>query len=373
MQKSNQQLLDGVEEVLLMGPGPSMVHESVYKALSVSTLGHLDPYFIQIMDMVKLQLQQVFQTGNRLTIPMSGTGSAGMETSFVNFIEPGDPVLILINGVFGMRQKEVAERLGARVDTMEYAWGTPVLADEVSEKLTENNYKIVAMVHAETSTGVANPVQAVGELVRGTDSLFLVDTVTSLGGMEVAADKWGIDIIYSGTQKCLSCPPGLAPVSVSERAVEILRNRVTKVPNWYLDLNLIINYWEGQKRAYHHTAPINMIYALHQSLFNLLEEGLENAWSRHLKYHKVLVSGLEELGLTMFVDPDHQLPMLNTVVVPDGVDETSVRSRLRKDYRIEIGAGLGPMAGKVWRIGLMGETCRAENIDRVLSALKEIL
>jgi alanine-glyoxylate transaminase/serine-glyoxylate transaminase/serine-pyruvate transaminase len=325
------------------------------------------------MDTVKIQLQQVFQTGNRLTIPMSGTGSAGMETSFVNFIEPGDPVLILINGVFGMRQKDVAERLGARVDSMEYEWGTPVLVDEVAEKLKQNNYKIVAMVHAETSTGVANPVEAIGELVKGTDSLFLVDTVTSLGGMEVAVDKWGIDIIYSGTQKCLSCPPGIAPVSVSDRAVEILRNREKKVPNWYLDLTMIINYWEGQKRAYHHTAPINMIYALHQSLFNVLEEGLENAWARHLKYHKVLVQGLEELGLTMFVEPDYRLPMLNAVVVPDGVDEASVRSRLRKDFRIEIGAGLGPMAGKVWRIGLMGETCRPGNVDRILSVLREIL
>ena len=366
-------LLSDVEEVLLMGPGPSMVHESVYKALSVPTLGHLDPYFIQIMDDVKVQLQEVFQTRNRLTIPMSGTGSAGMETSFVNFIEPGDPVLILINGVFGMRQKDVAERLGARVDTMEYEWGTPILADQVAQRLMNNDYKIVAMVHAETSTGVANPVEAIGELVRGTDALFLVDTVTSLGGMKVAVDQWGIDIIYSGTQKCLSCPPGIAPVSVSERAVEILRNRETKVPNWYLDLSMIINYWEGQKRAYHHTAPINMIYALQQSLYNLLQEGLQQAWDRHMEYHKLLVSGLEGLGLNMFVAPEHRLPMLNAVVVPDGIDEAGVRTRLRRDYKIEIGAGLGPMAGKVWRIGLMGETCRPENVDRILSALKEIL
>jgi alanine-glyoxylate transaminase/serine-glyoxylate transaminase/serine-pyruvate transaminase len=373
MQTTNQNLLNDVEEILLMGPGPSMVHESVYKALSVSTLGHLDPYFIQIMDGVKEQLQQVFQTANRLTIPMSGTGSAGMETSFVNFIERDDPVLILINGVFGMRQKDVAERLGAKVDTLEYEWGTPVRVDEVEKKLNQHNYKIVAMIHAETSTGVANPVAEVGELVRGTDSLFLVDTVTSLGGMEVATDKWGIDIVYSGTQKCLSCPPGIAPVSVSDRAVEILRNREKKVPNWYLDLSMIINYWEGQKRAYHHTAPINMIYALHQSLYNLLVEGLKNSWARHLENHRILVRGLEELGLTMFVDPDYRLPMLNAVVVPDGVNEAEVRSRLRMDHKIEIGAGLGPMAGKVWRIGLMGETCRPENIERILSALKNIL
>jgi len=325
------------------------------------------------MDAVKGQLRQVFQTSNGLTIPMSGTGSAGMETSFVNFIEPGDPVLILINGVFGMRQKDVAERLGAKVDSLVYEWGTPVMVAQVEEKLKENNYKIVAMVHAETSTGVANPVAAVGELVKKTDSLFLVDTVTSLGGMEVAVDKWGIDIIYSGTQKCLSCPPGIAPVSVSDRAVEILRNRVSKVPNWYLDLTMIINYWEGQKRAYHHTAPINMIYALHQSLYNVIVEGLENAWARHMENHKILVNGLENLGLDMFVEPEARLPMLNAVVVPDGVDEAIVRSRLREEYKIEIGAGLGPMAGKVWRIGLMGETCRPQYVDRILSALKEIL
>jgi len=370
---SHQNLLDNVEEVLLMGPGPSSIHKSVYDALSVSCLGHLDPYFIKIMDMVKVQIQQVFQTSNRLSLPMSGTGSAGMETCFVNFIEKGDPVLILVNGVFGMRMKDVAERLGANVESLEYEWGTPVRVDQVKEKLSQKSYKIVAMVHAETSTGVANPVEEVGRLLKGTDSLYLVDAVTSLGGMEVSVDKWDIDIIYSGTQKCLSCPPGLAPVSISNRAVEALMSRNTKVPNWYLDLSMIVNYWEGQKRAYHHTAPINMIYALHQSLYNLLEEGLDNAISRHLENHKKLVAGLEDLGLEMFVEPACRLPMLNAVVVPETVDEAGVRSRLRDEYRIEIGAGLGPMAGKVWRIGLMGETCRPGNVDRFLTALKSVL
>ena len=370
---TNQNLLNDVEEVLLMGPGPSSIHESVYKALSVTCLGHLDPYFIKIMDAVKAQLQQVFQTSNKLSLPMSGTGSSGMETSFVNFIEKGDPVLILINGVFGMRMKDVAERLGAEVDSIEYEWGTPVLVDMVREKLNGRAYKIIAMVHAETSTGVANPVEEIGKLVHSTDSLFLVDAVTSLGGMEVSVDKWGIDIIYSGTQKCLSCPPGIAPVSVSDRAVEILTNRASKVPNWYLDLSMIVNYWEGRKRAYHHTAPINMIYALHQGLFNLLEEGLENAFARHRENHELLVAGLEQLGLEMFVDPSCRLPMLNAVVVPEGVDEARVRSRLRNEFKIEIGAGLGPMAGKVWRIGLMGETCKPESVGRVLDALKIIL
>ena len=369
----NKNLLNDVEKVLLMGPGPSMVSESVYKALSVSTLGHLDPYFIQIMDTIKEQLQEALQTGNKLTLPMSGTGSAGMETSFVNFIEKGDPVLILVNGVFGMRMKDVAERLGADVDTIEYEWGTPVIAEDVKKKLGSNNYKIVAVVHAETSTGVANPVAEIGELVKSTDALYLVDAVTSFGGMKVAVDEWGIDILYSGTQKCLSCPPGLAPVTVSDRAVDVLKSRETKVPNWYLDLSMIVSYWEGAKRAYHHTAPINMLYGLHQSLYNLLEEGLANAFSRHMENHKMLVGGLESLGLEMFVEEAHRLPMLNAVVVPEGADEAGVRGKLRTDHMIEIGAGLGPMAGKVWRIGLMGETARPENVKRILSALKAIL
>lgn len=369
----SKNLLNDVEKVLLMGPGPSMVSESVYRALSVSTLGHLDPYFIRIMDAVKEQLREVLLTGNKLTIPMSGTGSAGMETSFVNFVEEGDPVLVLVNGVFGMRMKDVAGRLGADVDALEYEWGTPVIVEEVKAKLDKNNYKIVAIVHAETSTGVANPVAGIGELVKSTDALYLVDAVTSLGGMEVAVDKWGIDILYSGTQKCLSCPPGISPVTISDRALEILRGRETKVPNWYLDLTMIVNYWEGAKRAYHHTAPINMIYALHQCLHNLLEEGLENAFRRHHDNHRLLVAGLQDLGLEMFVAPECRLPMLNAVVVPDGVDEAGVRSRLRTDHKIEIGAGLGPMAGKVWRIGLMGETSRPGSVERFLAALKQSL
>ena len=366
-------LLNNVDNVLLMGPGPSMVHESVYKALSTSTLGHLDPYFIKIMDETKIRLRRVLKTENRLTIPMSGTGSAGMETSFVNFIEKGDPVLILINGVFGMRMKDVAERLGAEVDTIEYEWGTAVNVEDVKEKIADRDYKILAVVHAETSTGVANPVAEIGKLVKHSKVLYLVDTVTSLGGMDVAMDAWGIDILYSGTQKCLSCPPGIAPVSVSDAAINALRARKTKVPNWYLDLSLIINYWEGAKRAYHHTAPINMIYAFYQSLFNLLEEGLENSFHRHQVNHKKLVTGLEELGLDLFVDPSCRLPMLNSVVVPDGVDEAGIRNSLRNDHMIEIGAGLGPMAGKVWRIGLMGETARPDNVDRLLVALKSVL
>ena len=363
-------LLDNIENILLMGPGPSMVHESVYKALASTTLGHLDPYFIGIMDEVKAQQRKVFKTKNRLSIPISGTGSAGMETCFVNFIEKGDPVLILINGVFGMRMKDVAIRLGAEVDSIEYEWGTPVITEDVRKKIAAKKYKIVAVVHAETSTGVANPVQEIGKILAGSDILYLVDTVTSLGGMDIAMDDWGIDIIYSGTQKCLSCPPGLSPVSVSDRAVEILKKRKTKVPNWYLDLTMIINYWEGAKRAYHHTAPINMIYGLYQALHNISTEGLENAFKRHRMCHELLVKGLEGMGLTMLVDRKCRLPMLNAVKVPEGVDEAGVRARLRNEFKIEIGAGLGPFAGKVWRIGLMGETARKENVERLLESLK---
>ncbi len=356
-----------------MGPGPSMVHESVYKALSVSTLGHLDPYFIQIMDTVKAQLQQVFQTSNRLTIPMSGTGSAGMETSFVNFIEPGDPVLILINGVFGMRMQDVAQRLGAQVDTLEFEWGTPVVTGQVQSKLRDRQYKIVAVVHAETSTGVKNPVQEIGALLKNSETIYLVDAVTSLGGIEIAMDAWGIDALYSGTQKCLSCPPGLAPLSFSEKALAALKNRKTKVPNWYLDLSMIMKYWKGATRAYHHTAPINMHYGLYQALQLIMEEGPDKVYQRHMTCHEELVNGLETMGLSMLVAPADRLPMLNSVRIPDGVDEAAVRSTLLKQYKIEIGAGLGPLAGKIWRIGLMGHTARQENVSRLLTALKTIL
>jgi alanine-glyoxylate transaminase/serine-glyoxylate transaminase/serine-pyruvate transaminase len=366
-------LLPGIEEILLMGPGPSCIHESVYDALGKKTLGHLDPYFLKIMDAIKEQLQAVFKTKNRLTLPISGTGSAGMETCFVNLVESGDAVLILKNGVFGMRMQDVATRLGAQADVLEWEWGTPVIIDDVKKQLDQKSYKIVAVVHAETSTGVGNPVAEIGELLKGTDSLFLVDTVTSLGGMPVEMDAWGIDALYSGTQKCLSCPPGLAPVSFSEHAVQALQNRKTKVPNWYLDLTMIINYWEGQKRMYHHTAPINMLYALYQSLFLIFEEGLDQAFQRHLDNHKALVKGVEALGLTMLVQSEYRLPMLNAVCVPDGVDEAGVRSVLRTEHKIEIGAGLGPLAGKIWRIGLMGHTARPENVTRFLDALKAVL
>lgn len=366
-------LLNGIEDVLLMGPGPSYIPESVYGALSKKTLGHLDPYFLTIMDAIKGQLQELLTTRNALTVPISGTGSAGMETCFVNLVEPGDPVLILINGVFGTRMQDVASRLGADVDTLEYEWGTPVVVSDVKKKVSERPYKIVAVVHAETSTGVCNPVVEIGALLKGTETLYLVDTVTSLGGMQIAMDEWNIDALYSGTQKCLSCPPGLAPVSFSDKAVKTLQNRKTKVPNWYLDLSMIIKYWGGQQRVYHHTAPVNMLYALYQALFLILEEGLDNVYQRHLENHKALVAGLEALGLSMLVEPQYRLPMLNAVRVPAGVDEAAARKALREQHKIEIGAGLGPLAGQVWRIGLMGHTARPENVSRLLEALKKIL
>ena len=323
------------------------------------------------MSEVKAGLQALLHTANHLTIPISGTGSAGMEACFVNLIERGDPVLILINGVFGMRMKDVAMRLGAEVDVLEIPWGTPVQVEAVAKKLKERNYRLVAVVHAETSTGVLNPVAEIGSLLKGPDSLYLVDAVTSLGGIPVTMDAWGCDALYSGTQKCLSCPPGLSPVSFSERAVAKLKGRATPVPNWYLDLGMIVNYWGGSNRVYHHTAPINMIYGLYAALLIIRDQGEEEVHKRHARVHEKLVAGLESLGLQMLVEKASRLPMLNAVLVPDGTNDAAVRTKLRDEYKIEIGGGLGPLAGKIWRIGLMGHTARPENVDRILHALKE--
>jgi alanine-glyoxylate transaminase/serine-glyoxylate transaminase/serine-pyruvate transaminase len=268
--------------------------------------------------------------------------------------------------------QDVAGRLGANVDVLEFPWGTPVDLEAVEKRIRHESYKIVAVVHAETSTGVRNPVAEIGDLLRGSDTIYLVDAVTSLGGIKVGMDEWNIDALYSGTQKCLSCPPGLAPLSFSDKAMAKLSARKTKVPNWYLDLTLIANYW-GQNRVYHHTAPVNMLYGLYQALLLILEEGSETVFRRHKESHLALVNGLEELGLTMLVDEPYRLPMLNAVRVPNAVDELSVRQRLRNDFKIEIGGGLGPLAGKIWRIGLMGHTARVENVNRLLVALRELL
>lgn len=374
--------LASLDDVLLMGPGPSSVPQEVYQALSARTLGHLDPDFIAVMDEIKTMLAQLFKAGEgALTLPVSGTGSAGMEAAFVNLVEPGDRVLILKNGVFGNRMEDVAGRLGAEVDTMEWDWGKPVIVDEVRRQLQDAKpYKIVAVVHAETSTGVANPVEEIGQAVKDAENLFkdsgtlyLVDCVTSLGGMNVDVSGWGIDACYSGTQKCLSCPPGLAPLTFSARAVEAIQARKTKVSSWYLDVTMLINYWSGAKRVYHHTAPINMLYGLYAALELIHAEGLEAAFRRHRTVHERLVEDLDEIGLSMPVDQDVRLPMLNAVSVPDGVDEAAVRSKLRADHKIEIGPGLGPLAGKIWRVGLMGQTARPGNVMRLVEALQACL
>jgi len=365
--------LKQIPEILLMGPGPSCVFPEVYEALSTNVMGHMDPRFLDIMDAIKEKMQIILNTRNRCTIPISGTGSAGMETCFVNMVEKDEPVLILQNGVFGKRMEDVASRLGAQVDTFDFEWGTPVDVDAVKKKLMEKDYGIVAVVHAETSTGVLNPIEDIGMLLKGKDTIYLVDAVTSFGGIEIKMDEWGIDAIYSGSQKCLSCPPGLSPVSFSDKAVTKLKNRTTKVPNWYLDLSMIINYWEGTKRIYHHTAPISMLYGLYQSLSLILEEGPGSVYKRHMDIHKLLISGLEEMGLEMLVPELYRLPMLNSVKIPDGIDDAEVRSRLLKEFNIEIGAGLGPLGGKIWRIGLMGHTARANNVNILLNALKKCL
>ena len=368
-----QNRLDTIPETLLMGPGPSAVAPEVYRALARPTLGHMDPAFIAIMDEIKTNLRTVMGTVSPVTIPLSGTGSAGMEAAFVNLVEPGDAGLVLVNGVFGRRMVEVASRLGAKVDALEFEWGTPVEPDAVARALQAANYAFVAVVHAETSTGVRNPVEAIGPLVRDAGALYLVDAVTSLGGIPVEADARGIDALYSGTQKCLSCPPGLSPFTLSDRSMAKLRARKTKVPNWYLDVGLLVEYWAGGARAYHHTAPVNMLYGLYQALRQVVEEGLERVYARHRDAHALLVDGLERLGLEMLVAPDCRLPMLNALKVPAGVDEAAVRRSLLEEDRIEIGGGLGPLAGRIWRIGLMGHTARPENVQRVVEALKKRL
>lgn len=357
---------------LLMGPGPSDVSPSVLQAMAQPLLGHLDPVFVRMMEEIKVMLRQVFLTANEMTFPVSGTGSAGMEFCFVNLIEPGDEVVIGVNGVFGTRMVDVAERCGAKVIKVEAPWGRIIEPGPVAEALRGRKPKLVAVVHAETSTGAWTPVEEIARLAREAGALLVLDAVTSLGGCPVRVDDWGIDAVYSGTQKCLSCPPGLAPVSMSPRAMQVATQRRTKVQSWYLDVNLLSSYW-GQERVYHHTAPISMNYALHEALRLVLEEGLEKRWARHRENHLALVEGLKGLGLGLASQEGHQLWQLNAVTVPAGADEAGVRKRLLNDFGIEVGAGLGPMKGKIWRIGLMGETSRRENVDRVLAALRECL
>jgi alanine-glyoxylate transaminase/serine-glyoxylate transaminase/serine-pyruvate transaminase len=358
---------------MLMGPGPSDVNPRVLEAMARPTIGHLDGQFLEILNDIRDMLQAVFQTKNKLTLAVSGTGSAGMETCVVNLIEPGDKMLVCVNGVFGKRMTDVAARAGARVTIIDVPWGQVLTPDQVEQAVKESGpFKVVGIVHAETSTGAAQPIEPISRVVHEAGALLLVDTVTSLGGMEVDVDGWRVDACYSGTQKCLSCPPGLAPVSFSAAAEEVLGNRKTKVRSWYLDMNMVRQYW-GSERLYHHTAPINMNYALHEALRIVLEEGLEPRWERHLAQHRALKAGLEKMGISYIADPAHQLPMLNAVSAPEGVDEATVRKRLLSDYAIEIGGGLGDFKGKAWRIGLMGESATERHVNAVLTALQETL
>jgi alanine-glyoxylate transaminase/serine-glyoxylate transaminase/serine-pyruvate transaminase len=357
---------------ILMGPGPSDVDKRVLEALSRPTIGHLDPAFLDILNGIKVLLQYTFQTKNELTFAVSGTGSAGMETCIVNLIEPGDKILVCINGVFGMRMADVASRYGAKVTTLEIEWGKAFDPQQIKDAVHKESFKVVGIVQAETSTGVGQPLEEISQIVHDAGALFLVDTVTSLGGMEVDVDSWKIDACYSGTQKCLSCPPGLAPVSFSQTAVNVIANRKTKVQSWYLDTSMIQKYW-GSERLYHHTAPINMNYALLESLQIVKEEGLEARWERHQKYHQVLKAGLSALGIQYISQKGFELPMLNAVAVPDGIDDVTVRKQLLNQFGIEIGGGLGKFKGKAWRIGIMGSSCTKYHVMTFLSSLETCL
>lgn len=358
----------------LMGPGPSDVPPRVLAALARPTVGHLDPAFVGMMDELKGLLRYAFQTENELTFPVSAPGSVGMETCFVNLVMPGDKVIVCINGVFGQRMAENVRRVGGVPVIVEDPWGEPVDPAKVEEAFAANpDTAIFAFVHAETSTGALSDAATLAAIARRHGALTIMDCVTSLGGVPVLLDDWGIDAAYSGSQKCLSCTPGLSPVSFSPAAVERIRNRKTPCPSWFQDLSLVLGYWSGAKRTYHHTAPVNPLYGLHESLVMLAEEGLENAWQRHRDNHLRLRAGLEALGLRFVVREDARLPQLNTVWVPEGVDEAAARTRLLQEFGLEIGAGLGALAGKVWRIGLMGHSSRAANIALCLSALETVI
>ena len=355
-----------------MGPGPSDIHPSVLAAMAAPTVGHLDPYFLKIMDEVQSMLREVFQTTNHMTMAISGTGSAGMETCVVNLIEPGDRMVVGVNGVFGGRMAEVAERVGAEVTKIERPFGEVFSPEEFAAAIKKSQPKVVGVVHAETSTGAKQPLEEIAKIVHDAGALLLVDCVTSLAGIPVEIDRLQIDAAYSGSQKCLGCPPGLSPVTFGPKALEAMDNRKKKVSSWYLDIGLLRNYW-GNNRAYHHTAPINMNYALHQALRLVLAEGLEARYARHHLHHSALKAGLNAMGIQYSVAADVSLPMLNSVLIPDGVDDAAVRGQLLNEFGIEIGGGLGPMKGKTWRIGLMGEAAKKSNVLVFLAALEQCL
>lgn len=358
---------------ILMGPGPSNVHPRTLKAMSTPLVGHLDPDFLSIMNETKMMLKDVFQTDNEFTIPLSGTGSAGMEACLVNLLEPGDKAIVCVNGLFCERMVEIVKRCQAEPIIVDSEWGTIIEPEQVEKALKQSGkVKLVAAVHAETSTGACQPLEAISALAKKSGALFVVDAVTSLGGIPVKVDEWQIDAIYSGTQKCLSCPPGLSPVSFSENAFSVINKRQHAIQSWYLDVQLLRNYW-GKERFYHHTAPISMVYALREALRLVLEEGLENCISRHKLHSKALVAGLEAMGLQMVVAADYRLPELNAVYIPKEIDDLTVRRALLNEYGIEIGGGLGKFKGKVWRVGLMGYSSKKANVMLFLSALEDIL
>ena len=362
----------------LMGPGPSDVHPRILSAIARPTIGHLDPAFIGMMDEIKVLLKYAFKTENNLTMPVSAPGSAGMETCFANLVEPNDKVIVCINGVFGNRMKENVERVGGKCVVVEDNWGEVVSPQKLEDTLKLHpDTKIVAFVHAETSTGANSDVKTLCSIAQKYNCLTIVDAVTSLGGNELRVDDWGIDAIYSGTQKCLSCIPGLSPISFSEKALDKVKNRQTKVTSWFLDLNLVMAYWgsgdNNTPRAYHHTAPVNSLYGLHEALLMLKEEGLENSWARHKQNHLLLKKNLTTMGISFVVKEEDRLPQLNSVYIPDGADDLKVRKTLLNEYNLEIGAGLGSFVGKVWRIGLMGHSSKKENVLFATNALKEVL
>jgi len=362
-------------ERTLMGPGPSDVYPAVLEAMARPTIGHLDPAFIAFMDELNEMLRKTFMTGNAVTLPISAPGSAGMECCLVNLLEPGDKIVIASNGVFGGRMLEIAKRCGAQPVAVEFDWGTAIEPGKVEDALKEHRDAVaLAFVHSETSTGVRSDAKTLCALARQYDCLSIVDAVTSLGGIEFRVDDWGIDAVYSGTQKCLSAPPGLSPVSFTEVAMAKVKARRIPPQSWFLDLNLLTGYWGGgAKRAYHHTAPINSLYALHEALSILAGEGLENSWERHRRNHQLLRDGLADMGLEFYVDEEYRLPQLNAVVVPDGVDEARVRAVLLDEFDLEIGAGLGPLSGKIWRIGLMGASSTPRHVELCLHALETAL
>jgi len=359
-------------ERVLMGPGPSDVPPRVLQAMSAPCIGHLDPYFLSVMDETQQLLRFLFQTENALTIPVSGTGSAGMETCFVNLVEPGDEVVVGVNGVFGTRMCDIVNRLGGKLTRVDAEWGRAIDPEAILKAVKGRSPKLVAVVHAETSTGVCQPLEEIKRIAADAGALFLVDAVTSLGGVNIALDTLGIDAAYSGTQKCLSCPPGLSPVSFSQNAMDVLGNRKTPVVSWYLDMSMVSSYW-GAERKYHHTAPVNMIYALREALRIIAEEGLEARFARHQLNHRALVAGVEAMGLSMLVPEDERLTTLNTITIPEGADDLKVRKRLLSEYGIEIGGGLGDLAGKIWRVGLMGHASRQRNVFLFLATLEGIL